>query len=58
MGFTEAAVRAMRDRVMLHTINDVSWNAVRSNWLEPSQVQWLKEHSRIELRGQYRPPES
>ncbi len=40
----ETAVRTLRDRVFDCVISDTSWNAVRENWLEPREVQFLIAH--------------
>ncbi len=55
LGLTESQVRALRDRVLMHESSDACWNACREKWLEPGEVEWLKEHSRIALRGSYHP---
>jgi len=41
---TEAEVRALRNRVYDHEISDASWSAIKSNWLKPSEIAWLREH--------------
>ncbi len=40
----EASVRALRNRVFDHVISDGAWNSIRNNWMNPGEVQWLKEH--------------
>jgi hypothetical protein len=41
---TESEVRALRDRVYCHRISDLSWDAVRKNWMWPTEVRFLLEH--------------
>lgn len=40
----ESSVRAMRNRVFDHVISDTSWNAVRNNWMQADEMQFLRDH--------------
>lgn len=39
----ETEVRAMRDRVFGHTASDSNWEGCREYWMQPNEVQWLKD---------------
>jgi hypothetical protein len=40
---TEAEVRKLRNAVFDHVISEESWKNVRDTWMQPEQVQWLRE---------------
>jgi len=42
---TESEVRAMRDRVYGGTIGDAAWAVCRAGWMDPKEVEWLKEQN-------------
>ena len=39
----EAEVRSMRDRVFGHTASDSNWEGCRDYWMQPNEVQWMKD---------------
>jgi len=49
---SETEVRALRNRVFDQRISDNEWNNCRHNWMNPSEVEWLKAHDfPVELAG-------
>lgn len=41
---SESDVRALRNRVYDHVISDNSWKSVRAHWMQPAEVQFLRDH--------------
>lgn len=39
----EAEVRAMRDKVYERPSSDKNWDGCREHWMQPANVQWLRE---------------
>jgi len=39
--YTEAEVRALRDRVYGHAATDRNWNGCKENWMHPDNIRWL-----------------
>lgn len=39
--WTESEVRKLRDNVFCRPISDEAWEAVKSNWMKPAEMEWL-----------------
>ncbi len=46
---SEWDVRLLRDEVMCDVISDVSWEQIKSHWLRPDSVAWLREKAKKRL---------
>lgn len=42
----ESEVRRLRNRVFLNPISDESWEQIKQNWMEPKQIEWLRDQVR------------
>lgn len=42
----EQETRRLRNLVFNHTISDVSWNNIKHQWMQPKEVQWLRDKAK------------
>ena len=44
---TESEVRAMRDLVFQKPISDREWENCKDNWMNPTDIAWLRDKSLV-----------